>query len=1113
MTDHVFQDWMEAPTGSTGLTNEEEAIVTDYVQSLDLGVYRLPNLLLDMASYLDPDADLITAARALSIFPHILRGMGTEFSRQETHSLVVYFCARLENKDDILNYRAGIFEVATSLHVLSEWRCFVPGDAGLIAQAVFGLADGSVFKDQKPATRIKLFELVDLLLKKYQSAVIRDVTITTLVSGVVSMAELEKNPSCLAILFPLYRHISNKWPLEDSDYEAMWESFIRYFPITLGGAPQDPSVPTKELIKQLLLECILSDHHYSKGAIPRFIDMLDTNTDLSANLKIEVLSTLAACVKSYPVATTAEWSSKIWDALKFEIWNGENEDFIEGALQVLRATTESLGAGLNSWSSQTPMTEFVVTAATECRSRFHDSKKLYLVSSGRILHAIASGAPYAFHLVAKTVLPAMHVMWQDLKLPSEKKMLLTVYNYILDARLAQPEHGSQRDLLFRSFEGFRDGIVEVYSGAVSLIQQEAASSELPFGVPAVEGLALLFQIQSYLSAVEQGMIVQELNTILFSLPQDHEIRNAVLLSLQKISAMEPETFHEITLINFMEKLPETVSQNTKEREANLDIVVAHLQDLVEIACSQPCQRQLLNGTPINTASSYWHRNFDAMEKKLLEKLDIVLGKNGQLEYAKAILAAVCGGLQLFDTSLRQARIGSQEPRALDRIVGPYSYILEALLPKVAQQKDSADGPYIGTNELVDEKFVQMVGRTAMWALRSDLMTPENSMLLNWNIRHPDQPSAVWTLFTTGPINDSLNRTQQDLRKGPKDKCLANALSMYLLAGHRLNGPVAESPLRIVPAQVASAMIKNAISSDSGSSRFGRMCMLWLLQLLVSKYGAASHPYTAGGFETVAQQPLQVMTEEIEACKHKSDREIKNTYQTLAYFAAASITSFDRTMVPLVNMMIQALSDPQYGRKVGQSFRILLAESEIMDKANFCKIRVLRFQKIVSLVVIPLQGAYASPMTSRMEKDNIVIALAGVLAYMESYLVADAFGFSSIMLEGCVSSDEFTKEAFIHLLYELIPFCPKEAESHLDTVIRLMTDRTHNTYDSPSDASVRCRAKALDVLMRVTEHLPVEALISRRARLLPELDLALDDCARGVRGKAQAAKMKWLRLGG
>jgi DNA repair/transcription protein MET18/MMS19 len=172
----------------------------------------------------------------------------------------------LENKDDILSYRAGIYELASSLHILSTWKCFLPGDAGTIATAIFGLASGSTFKDQTP--------------------LIRDVKVTPLVSGLVSMAELEKNPSCLSILFPLYAHISKHWTLGDSDYDSIWESFIRYFPVTLGGAPQDPSLPAKELIKELLLQCIISSHHYAKGAVPRFIDMLDTNTDVSANLKV-----------------------------------------------------------------------------------------------------------------------------------------------------------------------------------------------------------------------------------------------------------------------------------------------------------------------------------------------------------------------------------------------------------------------------------------------------------------------------------------------------------------------------------------------------------------------------------------------------------------------------------------------------------------------------------------------------------------------------------------------------------------------------------------------------------------------------------------------------------
>jgi len=292
-----------------------------------------------------------------------------------------------------------------------------------------------------------------------------------------------------------------------------------------------------------------------------------------------------------------------------------------------------------------------------------------------------------------------------------------------------------------------------------------------------------------------------------------------------------------------------------------------------------------------------------------------------------------------------------------------------------------------------------------------------------------------------------------------------------------------------------------------------MCMLWMLQLLVSKYAAAMQLLNSPTAEEKPRRLLDVMTEEIKNCPKKSDREIKNTYQTLAYFAAASIASFDQSMVPLVNMMINALSDLKYGRKVAQSFRILLAESEVMNKANFCTIRALRFQKAVALVVVPLQSTYFSSTTSRLEKDNIVIALAGVLAYLDAELVADTFGFNAIMLEGTgVSDDEFTKETFIHLLNELIPLCPKKAEEHVDSIIRLMTDRTHNTYDSPSDASVRCRAKALDVLARLTDHLPAAVLLQRRAKLVPELDLALDDCSRDVRVKAQQTKMKWLRLG-
>jgi hypothetical protein len=82
MTDHVFQDWMDAATDDDRPTTEA-AIVLDYIScketanakrsgklanglaALDLGVYHLPNLLRDMQPFLTEDSDLITVARGL----------------------------------------------------------------------------------------------------------------------------------------------------------------------------------------------------------------------------------------------------------------------------------------------------------------------------------------------------------------------------------------------------------------------------------------------------------------------------------------------------------------------------------------------------------------------------------------------------------------------------------------------------------------------------------------------------------------------------------------------------------------------------------------------------------------------------------------------------------------------------------------------------------------------------------------------------------------------------------------------------------------------------------------------------------------------------------------
>jgi DNA repair/transcription protein MET18/MMS19 len=75
----------------------------------------------------------------------------------------------------------------------------------------------------------------------------------------------------------------------------------------------------------------------------------------------------------------------------------------------------------------------------------------------------------------------------------------------------------------------------------------------------------------------------------------------------------------------------------------------------------------------------------------------------------------------------------------------------------------------------------------------------------------------------------------------------------------------------------------------------------------------------------------------------------------------------------------------------------------------------------------------------------------------------------------------------------------------------MTDRTHNTYFSPSDANAACRVAALEVLGLLPKYIDSTALLQRKSKVMSELDTALNDVSVEVRQKAQKCKMGYFNL--
>jgi DNA repair/transcription protein MET18/MMS19 len=167
---------------------------------------------------------------------------------------------------------------------MAKWDRFPPGDAALATRSVFALAASS-FKDLTGPTRVELFALIELLFTKYETVLKRDMGAGALVAGLVDMGAFEKTPSCIEVLFPLWAYISQNWNLNTVELDEIWDSFVRYFPVTLGGA-KGPTTASKERMRDLLLGCFISNDHYAEKAFEICIAKLDDASDASANTKV-----------------------------------------------------------------------------------------------------------------------------------------------------------------------------------------------------------------------------------------------------------------------------------------------------------------------------------------------------------------------------------------------------------------------------------------------------------------------------------------------------------------------------------------------------------------------------------------------------------------------------------------------------------------------------------------------------------------------------------------------------------------------------------------------------------------------------------------------------------
>jgi DNA repair/transcription protein MET18/MMS19 len=500
------------------------------------------------------------------------------------------------------------------------------------------------------------------------------------------------------------------------------------------------------------------------------------------------MSTLYECATSYLSPTLLEHALEIWSAIKYEIWNGESEDFILESLRILRGLFYSLRTQV--WESdETILTTLVSDISNEIYEKMSDNRQ-FLRPCGRMLRAISSSSSHMFFLVTKAVLPKMDVLAQSVELPSEKKSLLSVFNNILQARLdledpklqLSPAGDDKPDVsIIDAFLKFRQSIVDIYFGAMSKVE-DGSGAETVFGTAAMKGLVLLTKIPDFLSPAEKAMVLEKIDGVLLNSSREQETHVAALRAIEDMSSRDPTIFKDITLPNFIKLLPESLSTDAEKRKLQVTEAIDLLQDLILVSCSS------VTGVNEVPASGFRQRNFDACMESLLQLWQNQIDQNGWLAYSNAILAAIFRGLELFDSTVSHSDIGVGSA-AGNLGAARYSHIvlpLLARLVKLEQHTNAASTPgishYVGLSNPyhIDEITIHLVGKIATLALRSESahLKGEDNFLLSWNQQH--EPSAIWSLFC--PTAEGVTLPQKELISGPEDECLVNVLSVSLLAG-------------------------------------------------------------------------------------------------------------------------------------------------------------------------------------------------------------------------------------------------------------------------------------------------------------------------------------------
>ena len=596
--------------------------------------------------------------------------------------------------------------------------------------------------------RYSVLCLIDALLARYRHA-LRSYHEAThdFLPRFIAYFDGEKDPRNLMVVFSILRVPMTEWSVA-ANAQDLFDAVFNYFPITFRPPPDDPYGITAQDLKDRLRDCISSTADFAPYAFPALLDKLDST---SMNTKRDVLSTIAASVSAYGPRTVSLYSITLWDALKFEVLNVQEEDLAQQALAGLAAIAKTLSQGTPG-----PLNAFLRPIIKECNEHLEDAPTKQSQAAAKILYSIADVSPNVTNILLTGVLPTIFQLFGTAETMAKRRGLLEVLAQLVRATIhvygdwtSTGPGGEKADS--NVLAQFREQAVDVMLNGL----EKAPRNEVSFRLVCLDGLIQLSKVRQLLSDEDQNSIIHLLHSVvIYEEPYGKdEIRAAAINGIVDIAHQKPQVVVEKAFPAFLAQLPDT---DTDGKQSYTTI----LEAFAKLASEDQV--------------------FDIVVLRLKNKFSAVVSRGATSTYIVALLSALFYALKKGEKRL------SQSSQAL-------SYYQDIALPLLRL----VSGPDASHPTAFDETTLELVGRICNLIIRSQIAEHQKAVAMELYTLFRDQTQTDLPPFNINAAKE-LQRTM--------------IISTYLLASLRKDTPLPCEPQNLILCLVRYSQQPNLLVS-------------------------------------------------------------------------------------------------------------------------------------------------------------------------------------------------------------------------------------------------------------------------------------------------------------